>query len=90
MPASRGCDDERPRKIGGRHYRRLTNVEYARAQGFPDNHCDAVRYGKQYILYGNAVPPAMAEWVLRRTLAMNDLVTSRSTERREPQLSLVV
>ena len=47
-------------------YRRLTNVEYARLQGFPDDHCSAVSVYDQYSLYGNAVPPPMVEWVLRR------------------------
>ena len=46
-------------KIGER-YRRLTNVEYARIQGFPDDHCRAVSVYDQYALYGNAVPPPLA------------------------------
>lgn len=45
-------------------YRRLTNIEYARLQGFPDNHCQAVSVYHQYALYGNAVPPPMASWVM--------------------------
>jgi DNA (cytosine-5)-methyltransferase 1 len=52
-------------KIGDR-FRRLTNVEYARIQGFPDEHCDAVSVHRQYALFGGAVPPPMAEWVMRR------------------------
>ena len=47
-------------------FRRLTNVEYARLQGFPDNHCAAVSVYDQYSLYGNAVPPPLVEWVFRR------------------------
>ena len=54
-------------EIGG-HYRRLTNVEYARLQGFPDSHCQAVSVYDQYKLYGNAVPPQIAEHVLRCVL----------------------
>jgi DNA (cytosine-5)-methyltransferase 1 len=50
-------------RIGCR-YRRLTNVEYARIQGFPDNHCSAVSIYDQYALFGNAVPPPMAQWVI--------------------------
>ena len=50
----------------GDTYRRLTNVEYARLQGFADDHCSVVSVYDQYSLYGNAVPPPMAEWVLRR------------------------
>lgn len=52
-------------KIGNR-YRRLTNIEYARLQGFPDDHCSAASLYAQYGLYGNAVPPPMAEWVMRQ------------------------
>lgn len=49
-------------------YRRLTNVEYARVQGFPDDHCSAVTVYDQYALFGNAVPPTMAAWVIRRAI----------------------
>jgi hypothetical protein len=44
----------------------MTNVEYARIQGFPDDHCRAVSVYDQYALFGNAVPPPMAGWVLDR------------------------
>ena len=60
-------------EIGGR-YRRLTNVEYARLQGFQDDHCAAVSVYDQYRLFGNAVPPPMVEYVMRRVLA-HDTVT---------------
>lgn len=53
----------------GNIYRRLTNTEYARIQGFPDDHCEAVSVYNQYELIGNAVPPQMASWVLRRLLS---------------------
>jgi DNA (cytosine-5)-methyltransferase 1 len=52
-------------KIRGR-YRRLTNVEYARLQGFPDDHCSAVSVYDQYALYGNAVPSPMVTWVMKQ------------------------
>ena len=52
-------------KING-SYRRLTNIEYARLQGFPDDHCSAASIYHQYGLYGNAVPPPLVEWVLRQ------------------------
>lgn len=55
-------------KIGDR-YRRLTNVEYARIQGFPDDHCAVCSIYDQYALYGNAVPPPMAAWVMRQLLS---------------------
>ena len=50
----------------GECYRRLTNVEYARIQGFADDHCRAVSLYDQYGLFGNAVPSPMARWVLGR------------------------
>lgn len=52
----------------GDTYRRLTNVEYARLQGFPDDHCKAVSSYNQYKLYGNAVPPQMIEFVMKRVI----------------------
>lgn len=52
-------------RVGDR-YRRLTNIEYARIQGFPDDHCHVSSTYDQYALIGNAVPPPMAEWVLGR------------------------
>lgn len=61
----------------GEKFRRLTNVEYARLQGFPDHHCDCVSVHDQYFLYGNAFPPPMAEWVLRHLMApQNDVFES--------------
>jgi len=50
----------------GNRYRRLTNVEYARIQGFPDDHCRAVSVYDQYALIGNAVPPSLVEWAMKR------------------------
>jgi DNA (cytosine-5)-methyltransferase 1 len=55
-------------KVDGR-YRRLTNVEYARIQGFADDHCAAVSTYDQYALIGNAVPPPMVAWVMDRLTA---------------------
>ncbi len=67
--------------IGGR-YRRLTNIEYARLQGFDDDHCSIMSTHNQYALFGNAVPPPMAEWVLRQLqsqgVARPSLVRTRS------------
>lgn len=48
----------------GNQYRRLTNVEYARIQGFPDEHCTGISIYDQYPLFGNAVPPVMVGWVM--------------------------
>lgn len=52
----------------GSRYRRLTNKDYARLQGFPDDHCSITTTFNQYGLYGNAVPPPLAHWVIARTL----------------------
>ncbi len=71
-------------KVGDR-YRRLTNVEYARLQGFPDDHCSVVSIYNQYALYGNAVPPVFASWVLDKIL--QDRVTSLESAK-EQQLYL--
>ncbi|MDM8549520.1 DNA (cytosine-5-)-methyltransferase [Desulfobacterales bacterium HSG2] len=71
-------------EISGR-YRRLTNVEYARLQGFPDHHCKAVSVYDQYALYGNAVPPPMAGWVIQKLLSRGNTAFRRPLKR---QLSL--
>jgi DNA (cytosine-5)-methyltransferase 1 len=54
-------------RVGDR-YRRLTNIEYARLQGFKDNWCEAATVYDQYALYGNAVPPVMVAWVAARLM----------------------
>lgn len=54
-------------KVGER-FRRLTNVEYARLQGFKDNHCDATSPYNQYKLYGNAVPPQIIAYAFDRII----------------------
>ena len=72
-------------KIGDR-YRRLTNVEYARLQGFPDDHCSSVSLYNQYGLYGNAVPPAMVEWVMRRLTSPGVPLRQMAARRRQKEL----
>jgi DNA (cytosine-5)-methyltransferase 1 len=63
-------------KIGDK-YRRLTNIEYARIQGFPDDHCSAVTVYDQYALFGNAVPPPMAEWVIGKVTTARGITLSQ-------------
>lgn len=71
--------------VDGR-YRRLTPEEYARLQGFPDRHCDSQRPYEQYTLYGNAVPPALVRWAMRRlTTSEGDSKDAVFTSR-EPEL----
>ena len=70
----------------GDRYRRLTNVEYARIQGFPDDHCSCASVYDQYALYGNAVPPPMVEWVIRKLIS--DGVPVQKLPRRPTQRKL--
>ena len=67
-------------KVGDR-YRRLTNVEYARLQGFADDHCSAVSVYNQYALYGNAISPVFVSWVLDKIL--QNRVTSLKNAKEE-------
>lgn len=62
-------------KVGSR-YRRLTPVEYARLQGFPDHHCDLAPHSKRYVLLGNAIPPPVARWGLEAALAVYEASVS--------------
>jgi len=65
----------------GQAFRRLTNVEYARLQGFPDDHCSSVSVYDQYSLFGNAVPPPLVEWVLRRLQSERSAIPTPTTLR---------
>ena len=63
-------------------FRRLTNIEYARIQGFPDDHCKSASIYDQYQLYGNAVPSKMVKWVIDRTvnskyIELHDLIVQK-------------
>ncbi|MDO9619584.1 MAG: DNA (cytosine-5-)-methyltransferase [Pseudomonas sp.] len=71
-------------KIGG-EFRRLTAIEYARIQGFPDDHCASARLYTQYPLYGNAVPPALVRWAIKRTISN----TGTNFESSSAQMELV-
>jgi DNA (cytosine-5)-methyltransferase 1 len=66
----------------GNRYRRLTNIEYARLQGFPESHCRTATIYDQYILFGNAVPPPMARWVMNRALGTSVAIPSEGTQMR--------
>ncbi|CAN5813585.1 hypothetical protein BH11PSE8_BH11PSE8_23330 [soil metagenome] len=69
----------------GSQYRRLTPTEYARLQGFADDHCAAARGYDRYKLLGNAVPPPMIEWVLRQIVqASAPLARSAPAHELEP------
>jgi len=61
-------------------YRRLTNVEYARLQGFPDDHCRIASVYDQYQLFGNAVPPIMARWAIAKVLESGIPIASEGTQ----------
>ncbi len=53
----------------GEKYRRLKPTEYARLQGFPDDHCNSVPHDKRYVLFGNSISPLMAEWAMRSAIS---------------------
>lgn len=76
--------------IGGR-YRRLTPVEYARVQGFPDRHCECVPVNERYVLLGNAIPPALADRGLTAALALlrKDALTSQEVGNRSVELATI-
>ena len=63
----------------GEKYRRLTNVEYARLQGFPDNYCSAISPYNQYKYYGNAVPHQIISHVMKRILSEQKCTIKSST-----------
>lgn len=76
-------------KIGER-YRRLTNTEYARLQGFPDEHCATASIFNQYALYGNAVPPPLAEWALQRLVNREGIAISSIKPAPNSQMRLAI
>ncbi|MBD1216827.1 MAG: DNA cytosine methyltransferase [Aphanizomenon flos-aquae Clear-A1] len=67
-------------------YRRLTNIEYARLMGFPDDWCRIARIYDQYALFGNAIVPACVEWVCQRIGKSNIEFTKSSWQ----QLTLAI
>lgn len=74
----------------GKRFRRLTHIEYARLQGFPDHHCEGVSPFNQYGLFGNAVPPPMAKWVISRLVYEKGLPLDEIPVPRRAQLSLAI
>ncbi|MBD2626999.1 DNA cytosine methyltransferase [Trichormus variabilis] len=70
----------------GEKFRRLTNVEYARLMGFPDNWCREAKIYNQYALFGNAIVPACVEWVCKR-IGKKNIEFPKSTWQ---QLSLAI
>ena len=59
-------------KIGDT-YRRLTNVEYARLMGFPDDWCSALKLYDQHPAFGNAVVPDCVNWITTKLLESVDI-----------------
>lgn len=70
----------------GDKFRRLTNIEYARLMGFPDDWCSVARIYDQYALFGNAVVPVCIEWICNRIGKRNFEWTKQSCQ----QLSLAI
>ncbi|MEA5517729.1 DNA (cytosine-5-)-methyltransferase [Limnoraphis robusta] len=64
----------------GNQFRRLTNIEYARLMGFPDDWCRVARVYDQYKLYGNAVVPVCVEWICQRIGQQNIQLNSKIGE----------
>ena len=70
------AQDSRVRSVGvGSCVRRLTTVECARLQGFPDRHteipwrnkpAEKCPKGRQYKAYGNSMCVAVIEWLGRK------------------------
>ncbi|MCA2909087.1 MAG: DNA cytosine methyltransferase [Microcystis sp. M034S1] len=54
------------RYLVGDKFRRLTNIEYARLMGFPDQWCRSLSKYDQHSVYGNAVVPDCVEWALKK------------------------
>ncbi|MBL4699040.1 MAG: DNA (cytosine-5-)-methyltransferase [Phycisphaerales bacterium] len=71
-------------------YRRLTNVEYARLQGFPDSHCSIATPFNQYGLFGNAVPPPLAKWAIQKTVMSEGIEIAAVSPRINTQMSLYI
>ena len=74
----------------GKRFRRLTHTEYARLQGFPDHHCDGVSHFDQYGLFGNAVPPPMAKWVISRLVYRKGIKLKELPLPNKAQLSFAI
>lgn len=72
-------------KVGDK-FRRLTNIEYARLMGFPDDWCHVARIYDQYALFGNAVVPVCIEWICKRIGKRNFEWSKQSWQ----QLSLAI
>lgn len=68
----------------GNRFRRLTDVEYARLQGFADDHCRSVGRGRRYVLLGNAIPPILAGYGIDAVMSAS--IRSRATG--EPRVQL--
>jgi DNA (cytosine-5)-methyltransferase 1 len=72
-------------KVGDK-FRRLTNIEYARLMGFPDDWCSVAKIYDQYGLFGNAVVPVCIEWICKRIGERNFEWSKQSWQ----QLSLAI
>jgi DNA (cytosine-5)-methyltransferase 1 len=58
--------DSKPHVVTNKGIRRLTALEHERAMGFPDNWTAGLDDRTRRALCGNAVVPAIAEWILKR------------------------
>jgi site-specific DNA-cytosine methylase len=60
--------DSKPHIVTKDGIRRLTAREHERAQGFPDDWTDGLQDRTRRMLVGNAVVPAIAEWIGTRLM----------------------
>ena len=59
-----------------RRVRRLTPTEFARLQGFPDEHCkiEGASDAKEYSVYGNSMTVNVMRWLGKRIKAVDDIL----------------
>lgn len=62
--------DSQPHVVTDQGIRRLTPLECERAMGFPDEWTSGLHYRERWRLLGNAVVPAVAEWIGKRLVAV--------------------
>lgn len=66
-----------PQANQGVGVRRLTPLEYERLQGFPDGWTEGFSDSRRYRMVGNAVVPAVAQWIGERIIEHDKIMRSR-------------
>lgn len=73
--------DSKPHVVTSTGIRRLTVTEHERAQGFPDGWTKGLPDRVRRMLIGNAVVPAIAEWLGQRIITLKAYTAVKSIER---------